>query len=206
MGQKEMTETKKPKTRYKRKDPTKNASTTGGPGKRDVDQTNWRVKMQTSRIKFDDKLKQKFLDEFAFCGRMAEAAYNADVTYACAKYHLDNDPEFMQAFEEAKQKYRDRVATKAQRLIFDGSKDPIVGGKNKDEIIGHKTTEYPNLILAELKRVDPSYTDRQQLDINGGASGVLVAPADMSPEEWIAEQNELNKTRVKPDSSNDHGA
>ena len=31
-----------------------------------------------------------------------------------------------------------------------------------------------------------------------GQCGVMVAPAEMSPEEWVARQEELNKTRERP--------
>ena len=44
-----------------------------------------------------------------------------------------------------------------------------------------------------IKAYEPQPTD--------DSTGVLVVPAEMSPEEWIAEQEELNKHRKKPEMS-----
>jgi hypothetical protein len=161
----------------------KRKSTTGGRGPRNVNQATWRRKMQESRLKFDDDAKQRFLDDFAEHGLMWHAANAAGVHVTTVGGHLDNDPEFMQAFQEAKAQYADNIVAHHRRLCLKGVEEPIVGGPDKDEVIAHKVTYPTNLIAMELKRMEPEYKDKTEVDmtVNGG---VLVAPSQMTPAEW----------------------
>lgn len=176
----------KPRKRdTRKKTPGPRASTTGGPGPRKVDQSSWRKRMKTSRIKFDDDAKERFLQGYAEHGRMHDGAVAAGVTYSCVKNHLDNDPEFMQAFLEAKQAYRDRFLRHVQKMMFEGVEEPIIGGQFKDEVVAYKRVYPTNLIAMEMRRVEPEYKERTEVDMNV-QGGVLVVPARMSTEEWMA--------------------
>lgn len=180
---------------------TPRLSSTGGAGPRNVDQSTWRTKVKTSRLKFDDNAKQKFLDEFAKTSRIEHSCQAAGIAWATLKHHRENDPEFNEAYEEARLAYRDRVHEHAERLIFKGVERPLLGGKFKDQIIA-TMIEYPiPLIQMELRRVDPAgYKDRQEVDVKGGG-GVVVVPSDMSSDEWVKEQQEKNNQRIRPDEN-----
>jgi hypothetical protein len=176
----------------------KRNSTTGGRGPREVDQTNWRTKLMTNRIKFDDAAKRTFLEHFAKTNRLMEACAVAGVTRHCVHDHQRNDPDFAEAYEDAKQRYRDSLHQHAEDLIFNGVEKPVIGGRNKDIIIA-TTVEYPiPLLQMELKRVDPDYKDRQVVENTGGGSGVVLIPAHMDAEDWIKEQMEKNAQRKDP--------
>lgn len=171
-------------------------STTGGPGKRNVDQTNWRVQLREHRIKFDDDAKKRFLDTLSGCGLMMLSAEAAGVTLNTVKNHIQNDPEFAELFEEAKEHYKDKVVLHVQNLAFNGIKNPIFAGK-EGEYKGDKT-EYPiRLIEMEAKKVEPAYKDRSEIEHKGGG-GVLIAPAGMSPEDWIKAAEEENEHLTEP--------
>jgi len=178
-----MKKTLKKPVGYPKRNPAVNASTTGGPGPRNVDQTNWRHRMREGRIKFDDDAKLIFLRAFAEHGRMTEAAFAANVTGACVNNHLKIDPDFLAAFQEAKAIYRDKFIKHAQNLMFDGVDEPILGGRFKDEVVAHKRVYPLNLIAMEMRRVEPEYKERTEVDmtVNGG---VLVVPPRISPSEW----------------------
>lgn len=180
-----------------KKDGTPHASTTGGPGPRNVDMSNWRTRLQASRLKFDDDAKDIFLAHFAQTGLMGASAQAAGVAHQTVRGHLELDPDFNEAYLEAKELYKKRILDHARTLILDGVDEPIIGGQFKDEVVAYKKVYPTNLIAMEMRKVDPDYKERQEIDLKAGG-GVLVAPADKSPEDWIREQEELNKTRERP--------
>ena len=173
---------------------THRKSTTGGPGKRNVDQSSWRQELKERRIKFDDDAKKRFLDVYREFNLMMRAAEAACVSLQTVKNHLENDPEFAELFEEAKESYKDRVLEHHRNLAFNGITNDVFAGKDGDKV-GTKT-EYPiQLVAMEVKKVDPSYKERSEIDLKTNGGGVLVAPAGMTAEEWIADQMEKNKAR-----------
>lgn len=171
----------------KRRDGEPNASTTGGPGPRNVDMSNWRQKMKEERVKFDDDRKEVFLNHFRQRNRLGEAAKAAGVTGATVRKHLENDPDFFEAFEEARLDYKDQFMDHVQNLMLEGIREPIFGGQFKDEEVGQKVTYPTNLIAMEMRRVEPEYKERVEIDAKV-QGGVLAVPADagMSVAEWAA--------------------
>ncbi len=71
---------------------TKGATTTGKKNPK-ADQTNWRVKLQQSRLKFDDDQKDLYCSELREHGRKNRAARACGVAAATARRHIDNDPD-----------------------------------------------------------------------------------------------------------------
>ena len=159
-------------------------SSTGGPGPRNVDQTNWRKQLQQNRIKFDDDAKEVFLGEFEQHGRIGTAAKAAGVCIQTVRDHIKNDTDFGEAYAEAKMAYRDKVHETAYNVAVEGTDEPIIGGKNKDRVVAHKRVYATNILLAELKRVDPDYKERSEVDVNA-KGGVLLMPQGLSMEEAL---------------------
>ena len=166
-----------------------------------ADQTNWRRQMRTATLKFDDVAKAVFLQEYARHGLKGRSARAAGVTIDTVTNHVKNDEEFAKQMIEAFSHYHDKVIHHHQSLVLDG----VVRRRftNRGELV-EETVEYPiPLILAEIKRVDPEYRDKQTIDLNMGG-GVMVAPHEMTPEQWIAEQEKLNiEQRKGPDDAID---
>jgi hypothetical protein len=158
-------------------------STTGGSGPRNVDQTNWRKKLAAHRIKFDDDQKQVFLDHFRRHGRQHQAAEAAGVSPNCVRDHLENDPDFYEAYQSARDEYKDHIQEQVYRLAVEGVDKPIIGGEFKDEIVAYEKVFFPNLLAMEAKRVNPEYRDKQE-HVHEHKGGVLVAPARQSPADW----------------------
>ena len=172
-----------------------------GSGDAIVDQTNWRRQLRTATLKFDDVAKAVFLQEYARHGLKGRSARAAGVTIDTVNNHVKNDEEFAKQIIEAFSHYHDKVIHHHQSLVLDG----VVRRRftNRGELV-EETVEYPiPLILAEIKRVDPEYRDKQTIDLNMGG-GVMVAPHEMTPEQWIAEQEKLNiEQRKGPDDAID---
>ncbi len=162
----------------------------------EVDQSTWRKKLRASMITFDDKAKEIYLDEFASHGRKKHAADAAGVSLHLVRSHLKNDPEFAKAHDEACDSYRDQFVQHAVGEL--ATKGTPVMGSNKEGKIYEVRRDYPvPIILLELRRIDPTYREKQELDITSGGS-VLVAPAHMTPTEWVADQDRKNAERMNP--------
>lgn len=175
---------------------TEYPSSTGKVTNVPVDQSNWRKKLQTSRIKFDDEQKDIYLKHLAETGLKGASANKVGVSLLTVKNHRENDPDFMDAYEQALEDYRDRVVDHHTNLIFEGE---LKKRYNKDGDLVEETRTYPiRLIELELKKVDPSYREKQQIEV-AHAGGVLVAPAEMTPNDWIEHQASEGEDKPRPE-------
>lgn len=204
--------------------------TTVGKRRPRVDQTNWRQRLMERRIKFDDDQKRIFLREYAATGLKARSAEKATVSLLTINNHIDNDPDFAEAVDEALQTYRDSVVQEVNRRgkvgvlkpvynkdgrvyepVYDERtgqmqrravtvevKDPKTGEIRQEErdelvMVPAFVREFSDRLLElEAKRVEPTYRDKSTIDLNTGGGGVLVAPAGMTPEQWIANAERHN--------------
>lgn len=161
-----------------------------------ANQTNWRDKLEATRIKFDDEQKIVYANALAGHGLKGRSAQTAGVCMQTVRKHLENDPDFAELVEEALETYRDKFVDHLTTLAYDGV---LVKKYNKEGELIEERIDYPiRLIELEAKRVEPGYRDKQQIDINTGNTGVLLAPADKTPEQWVREALEENKTKQPP--------
>lgn len=174
------------------------ASSTGRVVNVPADQTNWRQNLQRARIKFDDVQKDIYLTELAEHGLKGKAARSAGVCMQTVQDHREIDPDFQMSEHEALRKYRDKFVQHATNLAYNGIVTEKFDAQGK---VVEKKIEYPiRLIELELKRVEPEYRDKQTIDLNTTGTGVLLAPAEQQPQDWIDEQIRLNELREKPSS------
>jgi len=161
-----------------------------------ANQTSWRRKLQVSRIKFDDIAKEIFLEAFRQNNLKMRACEQAGVSLVTVNDHLKNDLEFAEAYDQAVQDWRDYVVeTAIVKIALEGVE---VKKFDKDGNVVEERRDHPvQLLLAELRRVDPGYRDKSTLDVNSGG-GVLVAPADMTPATWMKQQQLKNEDRKNP--------
>lgn len=186
------------KATAKKTTPRKGGSSTGKVVGVECDMTNWREKLKKSRIKFDDPMKVIYLAELAKHGMKGTAAEAAGVCPRLVRDHLKNDPDFAEKRDRALEKFRDKVISHHHKLLFEGE---IHKTYNKDgDLIGEKHVYPIRLIELELKRQEPSYRDKQTIDLHA-TGGVLVAPAEQTPEDWIKQQEEANAKRAAPDTA-----
>ncbi len=137
---------------------------------------NWRKKVKMSRVKFDDRAKGVFLEEYRKWGRMGESAAAAGVSTQTVRFHIDTDEEFANAVMIAEEEYRDKLIGHHQNLVFNGQ-EKVYYDRNGN--IMSRETVYPvRLIELELKKHDSGYRDKQELAVHH-TGGVLVAPAEM---------------------------
>ncbi len=163
-----------------------------------ANQATWRVKLQQSRVKFDDLQKEIYLNELADTGLKAKAAMAAGVAIQTVANHVKNDPEFAEQVGQAVDCFRDKVVEHHKNLLFEGE---ITRKYDKEGHLLEEKHSYPiRLIELELKRVDQEYRDKQTIDLNATAGGVLVAPPETTPERWIEQQEKANANKDVPDA------
>ena len=114
------------KTRLVRK-PRKHGPSPSTTGKvnPNVDQTNWRVKLQTSRIKFDDDQKEIYCSQLSKHGLKDRAAKMASVSPQTARKHLKDDLDFREAADIALNEYNDLIGSEVKRRGHDGIDKPL---------------------------------------------------------------------------------
>ena len=156
----------------------------------ELDMTNWRRDMQKGRVKFDDKLKGKFLLFINEHGKKTLAARQCGISYPTYKDHLDNDPNFAEWVEIALEDRANRIVKQLESEALAGHEEEVY---NKDgDVVGKRIKYETQLRVLLLKRFDSEYKDRQEIDMNlQGSGGVLVAPAAMTPDEWVKQARAL---------------
>ena len=127
---------------------------------------------------FDDAAKGLALDVMARTGRMSDAAQAAGVSRTTVRTHIEKDPDFAQAWEIARQEYADRITSLIEERAFIGMEEPIIGGKFRDEVVGHKRVYSDSLAVMHAKRYVEEYREKQQLDVSM-VGGVLAVAASI---------------------------
>lgn len=150
------------------------------------DDGNWRLRVVKGH-KFDEVKRGIFLREMAHHGRKTTACIAAGVSMTTANWAIENDEDFNEAVAHATMCYRDRLIEHTQDLIFNGIQKRRYDGKGN---LIEESTDYPiRLIELELKKHDEGYRDKRDVNMNV-SGGVLIAPAEMSIEDWEKEHGE----------------
>jgi hypothetical protein len=165
-----------------------------------ADQSAWRRRLQPDLVKFDDERKGRFLDELLKHGKRVLAAEAVDISMQTVRDHLKIDPEFEELFNQVLARRAEMVTRQIEEEALEGFEEPIFNTKT-GELLGTKRVYETPLRLAILRRYDPEYKDRSEVH-HSGTVGVLVAPAALSPQEWMAQEQDRNLKRVQPDKDN----
>ena len=122
--------------------------------------------------KFDDGARHRFLEELAYSGRIYLAAEAANVCGRTVYRLRQADEDFAELCQQALDRYRDKVAAEVRRRGIEGWLEPVY---QQGQFVGYKMVYSDRMLELEAKRVDPSYRDRQQVDMNV-TGGVMVVP------------------------------
>lgn len=138
-------------------------------------------------VKMDVRAKARALKAYGETGRKGLAAAAAGCSRQCLDQHLKDDPEFADAWADAKDDFSTRLQLGLYQRGFVGTPKPIVGrvGKDQDGIIGYELVRSDSVALAMAKAFMPElYGDRLQVDANV-TGGVLVVGAPMTADAWM---------------------
>lgn len=137
-----------------------------------------------NKVKFDDHLKEIFLNDLSFHGKPVLACKAVDIHATTYREHYKNDPDFAQAVDEAIETLNAERASQIEQEALSGAVRQTFNGKG--ELVGEQRVYETKLREMILKRSDPAYRETSNLDVNV-KGGCLVLPAVVSLDDW--EQN-----------------
>ena len=125
---------------------------------------------------------EKYLEETRTHGIAELAAIRSNLSKHTINKYVDENPEFEEALQDARNTYKAKVLLHHQDLVFNGTEK--VNYDRNGGVISTERVFMPRLIELELKKVDHEYRDKQEVT-HKVAGGVLIAPSDVaSVEEW----------------------
>jgi hypothetical protein len=114
------------------------------------------------------------LQHFATCGRIADAAAKIGVSRQSITAMISQDHDFAQAWGLAYDEYRDHVEQCIEARALGGVHEPIIGGKNRDEVVASVQRYETQLTIAFARRHIPEYGEKHQSIGTQVNTGVMV--------------------------------
>lgn len=115
--------------------------------------------------KIAHRKKRAFLAAYAECGTITHAAEAAGIDRRSHYNWLNDDPEYAEAFEQAKQMSIEALEKEARRRAIEGVQEPVYqGGK----LVGHKRRYSDTLLMFLLNGLAPEkYKERKEVQHTG---------------------------------------
>ena len=136
--------------------------------------------------KFDEATKRAFLDEYVKSGLLYAAAEAVGVSGFTVLEAVKEDEGFAAAYHQAKELCTDTTLVhEARRRALQGISKPIVGGKNKDEIVAYEqvySDRLHELLLKAYRREEFGDQLKSQVSVTGGVLALSAQP--MASTDW----------------------
>lgn len=134
--------------------------------------------MPTKRSKRRDK---RFFERLVETGRPTESALFAGYSRSTAYKYREEDESFREQWDDALAIYQEKLEAEADRRAVEGTAKPVFhNGEQCGEIQQYSDT----LLMFRLKKLDPSYRERHEVEHKGKVSAVMVVPGIASVEDW----------------------
>lgn len=133
-------------------------------------------------VKFNDKLKARFLELFREFGRINRAAEGCGIVPETVLDHRKKDPQFALAFENALEHYRDDLVIEARRRAIQGC-ERVRTVTREGEVITEVVYSDRLLEMFLKAHIPDLFGDRQKVDLTV-TPGALVVPGMMGAEQW----------------------
>lgn len=159
-------------------------------------------------VEFTVERKMMFLELYRKTGLLSRSAELTGVTTNAVREHRSFDPVFDEMVEDAHQCWIDEVLVQnAIKRATVGTQKPIVGGKDRDQIVAYETQYSDALHLALLKSKRPEFKDKgnatETEQRNGGVLIVTNSPVHI--DHWETLYGDMadgskaaNKEQTKP--------
>jgi len=148
--------------------------------RREEEKKQEKLRIQTLRMKKRENIYRIKFDSFtedlhpAYLSALEETGmyqYAADMVncnvHNIQDYRRDN-PDFQDLCNQAIDRYRGSFILAAQERAIDGYKIPIIGGRNRDQIITYETRYSDRLMELFLKRASTGeFTEKQIVSMEG---------------------------------------
>lgn len=143
-----------------------------------------RAMKDLKRVKITDELKEAYCDRLAVHGKKMIAAVEVGLHYTTIRNHAKMDPSFQEDIDTA-------LTTRSQSITNRLEEDALEGhvkltyDKETGALVAEEIKLETPLRMALLKRHDPEYRDKSEVDVNV-RGGVLVVPGRLTAESWEA--------------------
>lgn len=124
-----------------------------------------------------------FLAAYEECGNLTLAAKQAKIRREMHYRRMKADAKYKAAFEEADQRFGDRLEAHARQLCMEGVTEPIfresteliegVGPVTVYKVVGHKLRYPQQLIMMLLKAQKPEKYNRDRIEHTGPNGGPI---------------------------------
>lgn len=144
--------------------------------------------------KFDEDAQERFFRNYLETGLIHVSCRAAGVSEECFRqYRLNNYNGFADRFREIDGLFRDSIEAEIRRRAIQGIDEPIIGGKDRDEVVITVKRYSDKLLEMYAKRHIPEYRERQQLDVNVSGGVVVVPSGTGTVEDWDKEFGALER-------------
>lgn len=146
--------------------------------------------MKRGSYKFDRDARDRFLRNYAATGLVFVSCRAAGVSEETVRHYTrDNIEGFADEYAEAKGMYRDSLEAEIHRRAVLGVEEPIIGGKDRDEIVTTVQRYSDRLLEFHAKRHIQEYREKAQIDLNIKSGVIALQAPSTSAEQW-EEQNQ----------------
>lgn len=147
-------------------------------------------------IEFTPARKVAYLENLRKTGLVYLSAEMIGTTSWTIDDHRKKDKEFDKLCAEAKQNWVDSLVAVATKRAVKGTKKPIIGGKNRDEIVAYERNYSDGLLSTLLRASRQEFRDGQEAAGGAGASGpVMFIPSAVpqTMDDWEKQHGEAAK-------------
>ena len=136
------------------------------------------------KVAFTPERKEVFLDKLREVGLIYIAAAHAGVSSVTVAEHLKRDPVFAELYHEAKEYHTDLMLAEATRRAMEGEEEPVIGGKDRDEVVATIVRRSDRLMefVVKARREEYRHQGKVEAAVSGG---IMVLPATQgNPRDW----------------------
>lgn len=160
-------------------------------------------------IEFTPERKALYLEYFRQTMHRALSAEKVGISLRTVDEHRQRDPEFREQMDEAKRQYvEENYIEQARKFALEGMEKPIIGGKERNEIVAYEREYSPDMLKFLIRQSDSSFRDgaeRKDDDAAvaaaaGGLVGIVLPKKAIDGEDWKARYQNAARG-VKPDGS-----
>lgn len=145
-------------------------------------------------VPMTEERARAFLVNYRNTGRFHLSCELTGMTSDTVKKYMKRDPDFAADVEEAKELWIDEfLVSAAVRRAVEGVDEPIIGGKERDQVVTHRRVYSDSLLNQLLKANRPEFREKgNEGSKDSGSGGVMIIPAGpTNVDDWQAKFGRL---------------
>lgn len=147
--------------------------------------------LQEDKFIDQERYREIFLSHYAKTNNLAHSAALIGVSASAVRKRRSNDTVFDRLCTQAEEYYADTVKSIFQELALNGTER--TNYDRTGSVVSVERVIYPRLLELEIKRVHSTYNEKKEI-AHTVAGGVLVAPSEVSVEQWSKKYNDEGNT------------